>query len=238
MIHFCFYRFFVPGIPVFVVSLALTTFAAESEPSLRQKQRHIAASVVAPFLKEYCIECHGPKKSKGDIRLDELRSDFSNGINFQNWESVMDTINGGDMPPEDEEQPSIETFAVVSDWILVELREARRQAGGSSGVIRHLNNNEYRNTIRDLFSGMGFDASSSFLDDSGGGSFDNNGGDLFMSSYSLQEYLSAGKLTAERVIDLGGKPEKTLQAWPGKDLVSTKVFAKKNWQKVADCEIH
>ena len=28
--------------------------------------------VVGPFLKEHCVECHGPEKQKGKLRLDVL----------------------------------------------------------------------------------------------------------------------------------------------------------------------
>ena len=27
---------------------------------------------VGPFLKKHCLECHGPEKRKGEIRLDRL----------------------------------------------------------------------------------------------------------------------------------------------------------------------
>ena len=34
--------------------------------------------VIQPFLSEYCIDCHGPDKEKGDLRLDTLGTDFRN----------------------------------------------------------------------------------------------------------------------------------------------------------------
>ncbi|MCA9071589.1 MAG: DUF1587 domain-containing protein, partial [Planctomycetaceae bacterium] len=126
----------------------------------------------------------------------------------------------------------------MSDWILEQLREAKRRAGEGSGVIRRLNNNEYRNTIRDLFAGMDFDPTSTFLDDEVVDGFDNDGARTFTSSYSLQEYLAAGKLVAERAIVLGERPASIRRSWPAKELVNTREFAKKKWQRVATYETH
>ena len=34
--------------------------------------------LLVPFLKAYCIDCHGPDKQKGDRRFDRLTGNFSN----------------------------------------------------------------------------------------------------------------------------------------------------------------
>ncbi len=60
------------------------------------------------FLAKHCVSCHGPKKSKGDLRLDQLSRDFKSGADGQIWAEVVEKINAGEMPPEDEPQPTTE----------------------------------------------------------------------------------------------------------------------------------
>ncbi|NNE92773.1 MAG: hypothetical protein HKN23_14095 [Verrucomicrobiales bacterium] len=62
-----------------------------------------------PFLKEHCVRCHGPEKEKGDLRIDQLSRDFKAGIDGHFWAEVVNRINSGEMPPEDEPQPEIFT---------------------------------------------------------------------------------------------------------------------------------
>ncbi|KAF0172454.1 MAG: hypothetical protein FD161_4033 [Limisphaerales bacterium] len=35
------------------------------------------------FLKEHCLRCHGPEEVKGDLRLDQLDTDFSKPSTFE-----------------------------------------------------------------------------------------------------------------------------------------------------------
>ena len=63
-------------------------------------------SKVLPFFKANCIRCHGPKKSKGKITLHTLDSDLSAGHEPRRWELILDMLESGKMPPEDEDQPS------------------------------------------------------------------------------------------------------------------------------------
>ena len=57
---------------------------------------------VQPFLKQHCFACHGPDKQKGKLRLDQLVADFTDSAIAEKWIEVMDNINLGEMPPEDE----------------------------------------------------------------------------------------------------------------------------------------
>ena len=61
---------------------------------------------VKSFFNEYCIDCHGPKKSKGKITLHSLDGDLSQGVGLEHWESVLEVLIDGEMPPEDEDQPT------------------------------------------------------------------------------------------------------------------------------------
>jgi len=49
---------------------------------------------VQPFLKEYCIQCHGEKKQKGDIRLDQFSK-----MDSEAWQLVYEQLYHEEMPP-------------------------------------------------------------------------------------------------------------------------------------------
>ena len=50
---------------------------------------------VAPFFKTYCVKCHGPEKSKGDITVHSLHGDLSLGQELDKWESILDMLEFG-----------------------------------------------------------------------------------------------------------------------------------------------
>ena len=65
----------------------------------------IAAPLDAPsaaFLKEHCLRCHGPEKVKGDLRLDQLETDFAKPSVFERWREVVSRTQSGEMPPKKE----------------------------------------------------------------------------------------------------------------------------------------
>ena len=74
-------------------------------------------TVVQPFFEEHCNKCHGPKKQKGDLRTDTLKINFDSPKIMGHWEEIMNRINTGDMPPEDEKQPKPDDIARVAEWI-------------------------------------------------------------------------------------------------------------------------
>ena len=57
---------------------------------------------VAPVFEAYCVKCHGPDKSKGKISLHTLDGDLSAGRELERWEDILEMLESGEMPPEDE----------------------------------------------------------------------------------------------------------------------------------------
>jgi len=156
----------------------------------------ILDTVIDPqeFLQEYCIHCHGEEKQKGDRRFDGLGLDFSDEDTAFAWQEILDMINLGDMPPEEEAPPSNkETKAIVS-WITGNLEEAYALHAEEAGTnLRRLTRYEYLYTIRDLC-GVNidsFDPTSSFPPDSRHEGFENLGEKLTLSDYLLERYLEA-----------------------------------------------
>ena len=110
--------------------LILSTIILAGETSLQQ--------AVAPFLKEHCIACHGPEKQKGKLRLDTLKTDFTDAEANSKWAEVVKQVNAHQMPPEDEPQPAVAAvgkFAEVLEAALAEGEIARRSARVCSGCV-------------------------------------------------------------------------------------------------------
>ena len=81
---------------------------------------------VKPFLEQYCIHCHGPKKLKGDLALDLLDPDMKESTSGARWAVVRDHLESKEMPPEEEPQPKPEEVEIVLEWIKAEMKRARR----------------------------------------------------------------------------------------------------------------
>ena len=60
------------------------------------------------FLQQHCLRCHGPAKSSGQLRLDQLGTDLSNPETSAAWEQVISRVSSGEIPPEKEPQPTAE----------------------------------------------------------------------------------------------------------------------------------
>ena len=63
------------------------------------------------FLTKHCVSCHGPDKTKGDLRIDKLSRDFKLGGDTHHWAEVMEQVNSGEMPPKKEKRPTQEEIA-------------------------------------------------------------------------------------------------------------------------------
>lgn len=168
------------------------------------------AAVPAPvsgFMQIYCIDCHGPKKQKGDFRVDELKVSAT-AADAENWQLVLDNLHLGEMPPEKAKQPKPAEVEKVTTWIQGELSRAASVLKGSGGevVLRRLNRAEYENTIADLFDVHG-DFAVGFPEDLREHGFDNNGAALMLSSAQIQEYMKAAEFILPRAIAPAKRPE-------------------------------
>ncbi|MFT5109916.1 MAG: mono/diheme cytochrome c family protein, partial [Pseudoalteromonas tetraodonis] len=110
-------------------------------------------SRVAPFFESNCIKCHGPEKSKGKITVHSLDGDLSAGQELERWELILEMLESGEMPPEEEPQPGEEDRNAVAAWIEAGMRDYVTEASQESAAptARRLTNFEYQNTMRDLF---------------------------------------------------------------------------------------
>lgn len=91
--------------------------AAEPQDSSRE--------AVAPFVQKYCVECHGPAKQEGKLRLDTLTSpDTKNQAALTTWQAVYEQLATSQMPPADAKQPSPDELRKLQEWLRGELTRA------------------------------------------------------------------------------------------------------------------
>ena len=191
-------------------SLVLGTLSAQTDPV-----RSAFESTVAPFLKNHCQKCHGPDKQKSDRRFDQLVFPVSNDEQLADYQDILDQLNLGEMPPEDEPRPKPEEIQKVVAWLTGAIADAHsnRQSTGGETVLRRLNRREYRNTVGDLLhlNLDAFDPTEGFPSDKEIHHLDNQGHALVTSGFLLDQYLRAADLVIEKAFPLLEKP--TSREW-------------------------
>lgn len=104
------------------------------------------------FLNQHCLACHGPKKAKRDLRIDQLSRDFKSGKDGHLWAEIVERINSGEMPPEEEPRPTLDEIATVIEELDGKIREGRAARMAARPPVAHyrLSRREYQNTVYDL----------------------------------------------------------------------------------------
>ena len=155
------------------------------------------------YVQNHCIRCHGEEEQNADRRFDRLGPELSDHQTAEHWQEILDIINLGEMPPEDEPQPTAEETNRFVATVTRQLEVAREAlATGGQERFRRLNRYEYRNTIRDLL-GVNmdsFDPTTSFPADDRVDGFDNIGESLVLSDYLLQCYLEAASRSIDKAV--------------------------------------
>ena len=109
-------------------------------------------TTVRPLIEKYCLGCHSTKLKQGSLdlerftTLDDIRKDL------KPWQSLIEQIEAGEMPPKEKPQPTAEEKKRLLAWVRRFLdAEARAHSGDPGRVpLRRLSNAEYNYTIRDL----------------------------------------------------------------------------------------
>ncbi|MBC9868399.1 MAG: DUF1592 domain-containing protein [Opitutae bacterium] len=188
------------------------------------------------FLRTHCIDCHGEKKQKGDRRFDSLTLDFEDLDTAWDWEEILDMLNLGEMPPEDEPQPGrAEKFAMI-DWITGELETVHTARSEEERTrLRRLNAFEYGNTIRDLLhvNMDSFDPTGAFPPDEERHGFKNLGKTLVLSDHLLEKYLDAAWQSIDKAIKFEEKPVAIADVFVPDDITDRKFhFRHQIWFEV------
>jgi len=189
---------------LFAIVLILTAPpAVVGEPERADKS---FSDQVRPFLARHCLECHGTKKAKGDLRLDRLTSDFAESANRDKWQTVLKRLNSGEMPPKAKPRPVDKDVKLVVEWIndRTTAATAKRDSEGRV-VLRRLNRVEYENTVRELL-GVEIELKEMLPQDTSAHGFDNIGEALHTSSFLMERYLEAADAALNVAIANGPRP--------------------------------
>jgi len=124
-------------------------------PNPHASGQDIAASFkakVAPLIENHCVDCHGPRVQKANLRLDDLKPDLHDERTAAAWAAVHDKLVSGEMPPKKRERPAPAELQAATTWLHKELHAASLDQQQKKGrvVVRRLNGSEYENTIRAL----------------------------------------------------------------------------------------
>ena len=183
-----------------VYALLLLAFCASVRADERTKT----------FLKQHCIRCHGDNKQKADRRFDTLPTAIKKLDDLERYQEIVDQLNLGNMPPEDETQPTAAERAAMIAHLTGQLKTARDElsnAAGGRSVLRRLNTWEYRQTIVDLL-GLNVDVwnpAEDFPEEVKIHGFDNNGVGLVTSGRLMDHYFSAAEEAIRRATQFGAR---------------------------------
>ncbi|MBM3983627.1 MAG: DUF1588 domain-containing protein, partial [Planctomycetes bacterium] len=72
-------------------------------------------ALVQSFFKDHCVRCHNARTKKGKFELHDLKGDIAG--NNARFAAILERLRAGDMPPEKEPQPDLDTLKKVIDVI-------------------------------------------------------------------------------------------------------------------------
>ena len=154
---------------------------------------------VTPYFEQHCVECHGPDKEKGDLRVDLLLSDLRGDYAASHLQNIIDEISIDNMPPSKKPRPDAERSNEVISLIesLIESEKNKHQSGGGRPV-RRLTRTEFVNIAKDFY---GVDLSSSTLpNDLHIGEYENDASLLSTSDLLVENYMDAARAIAREFI--------------------------------------
>ena len=170
------------------LALWFCNYSHASLPEASLPESHLA------LFQTYCFECHDSVIEEGEVDLETISFNISEDLETaETWQKVLNALNSGEMPPDDEPQiPNSEKTALLDD-LSNQLAATRKIMSDSGGKItmRRLNRREYQNTMHELL-GVEVDVNS-LPEDAAGNGFDTHGSSQFISSDQIEQYLKIGR---------------------------------------------
>lgn len=186
-----------------VISIAT---AANAQPALDRTS--------LDFIKSHCVRCHNDETQKGNFRLDNLSTDFSDPQVAEKWSEVVFRINAGEMPPTKEPQPTAKELGRMAEVITKRIRDGAAARMARRGAVQHyrLSRQEYAHTVYDLL-GVVYDveAPGTFNEDPRWHGFDRIGALLATAPSHIDRYFKAADTVIERASLESETPSRTLR---------------------------
>lgn len=174
-----------------------------------------AAEPFDAFLAKHCLSCHGPDRVERDLRIDLLPRDFKSGAEGHLWAEIVERINSGEMPPEEEPQPTEDEIAAVVGQLDMRIREGRASRMAARPPVAHyrLSRKEYQNTVYDLL-GVRYDPAKpgELNADTLWLGFERIGSQLSLSPSHVERYYKAAETVLDRAFpDNPVEPQKVVK---------------------------
>ncbi|WDE96502.1 DUF1588 domain-containing protein [Lentisphaera profundi] len=177
----------------FILFFSLSSFAMDSR--------------IQGIFKKSCIECHNAKKTKGDLRLDNIQWPISSEAEAEKWYEILDAVHLEEMPPEEEPALGLED----RDYLLTYLNQqlARLKFKMLKPQPRLMTGEEFKLTVSDLL-----DINNKFLDPGRyipklavATKYDTHSKDQIFSVEAINEFVDGALGAVYYRIDPGEKPE-------------------------------
>ena len=166
---------------------------------------------VAPLLNKSCLACHGPEKSEGRLRVDQLNPDLLTGPDVERWREVYNVIGNSVMPPEDAPDYALADAdrGNIADWLSGELNKASliRRNNKVHSSFRRLTKYEYNYALQDLLGLPSSLANTLPPETASEDGFKNSSELLQMSSMQFETYREIGLKALKRATVTGERPQ-------------------------------
>ena len=166
---------------------------------------------VGPMLKKSCVACHGPEKSKGRLRIDQLNPDLLTGPDVERWREVFNALSKSEMPPDDEPEHALADAdrKRMVDWLSNELSAASvvRRGSQEHSSFRRLTNYEYSYALQDLLGLPSALANKLPPETASEDGFKNSSDLLQMSTSQFDTYREIGLQALKRATVSGERPQ-------------------------------
>lgn len=145
--------------------------------------------------KKHCIECHNPKKEKGDVDLTLFKSQKDFYRYYDLLKDFYTQVESGEMPPEEDSKMTAEERKTLVDYLGSVINKLESSDSQIAGVtrLRRLTSYEYDNSVKHV-TGLDLKLSKDFPS-SGGGSegFQNDSTIMSVSPLLFENYLTAAE---------------------------------------------
>ncbi len=171
----------------------------------------IFEELVGPVLNMSCVACHGPEKSEGRLRIDQLNPDLLTGPDVERWREVFNALSKSEMPPEDAPDYALADAdrGRIVDWLSAELNSASlvRRNSQEHSSFRRLTNYEYNYALQDLL-GLPYALANKLPPEAASeDGFKNSSELLQMSAMQFETYREIGLKALQRATVSGERPQ-------------------------------
>ncbi|MCA9154769.1 MAG: DUF1592 domain-containing protein [Planctomycetales bacterium] len=164
----------------------------------------------AAVLKRSCLACHGPDRTEGRLRVDELNPNLLTGPDVERWREIYNVLSNSEMPPEDEPEYALadEERGGIVDWLSEELNKASvlRRNSKEHSSFRRMTRYEYHYALQDLL-GLPWSLANKLPPETASDDgFQNSSELLQMSAMQFETYREIGLQALRRATVIGERP--------------------------------